>query len=255
MTNILKRLDKIGGEEMRLKLAFQLSSKKFPKNYRELILSYLKSALTHYENGCYFEKFYGKCIQKSYSFAARLPKCQFNENHILLEENCFDLFLSFSNPSDSVTLYNAVNQQRYEPYPLPFENSCTLVNISMEKEHNITGNEIICQLAMPLIIKVHKRDTNMDRFVIFSDNDFEEELFKIVSAQVEYSGMDKSLLEGFNCEPLRCKKAVVSYKNGYLTGTLGIIRLTGCPELLQMLYEMGIGSKRSSGFGYINIIR
>lgn len=239
---------------MRYKITFQLNGYKFPLNYRETLMSFLKSSLADYENGQYFKKFYDECTAKSFSFAVRLPKCTFQNDYIELSEKVFDLFLTINNLTDAVIIYNAFNQQRYKHFPLPLGNTCTLVKIIMENEKDIVNSEIICQLAMPLLVRVHNSD-NRDQYLIYSDEDFSLKLKDIVIAQLESFNMDKSLANEFACEAVNCKKTVVKYKGGFLTGTLGIIKLLGSPLLLKFLYESGIGSKRSAGFGYLNIIR
>ena len=91
--------------------------------------------------------------------------------------------------------------------------------------------------------------------MLFNDDDFSQQVKENVIAQLEISGLDKSLADNFECTPIRCRKAVVRFKSSYVTGTLGTIRLSGKPQLLDYLYKSGMGSKRSSGFGYFNVIR
>lgn len=178
---------------MRCKFIFQLNSNIIGISYREAVMSYIKNALTEYENGIYFDKFYNNCTSKNFAFAVKLPKSFFsNENIELLERN-FDVFLSVYNAADMIVLYNAINSQRYKPYPFTMENSCVLVNVVMERERKITGNEMICQLAMPLAVRVHNRENNRDRYVIYSDADFGDKLRETVIAQLEIAGLKAEL--------------------------------------------------------------
>jgi CRISPR-associated endoribonuclease Cas6 len=64
-----------------------------------------------------------------------------------------------------------------------------------------------------------------------------------------------SVLEGFSMEPIRCKKTVVRHHSQFVEATIGMFRLTGNIALLNYLYACGVGSRKSSGFGLIEIIR
>ncbi len=242
---------------MRLRLNFHTRDEnKFPVNYRECIMSWIKHGLSNDGAFNYLVPVYGsgEPIQKTFTFAVRLPKSSFFSEYIQLSEKHFDMYLSVSNPSDAITLYNAFNGQRFKEFALPLENSCTLVNISMQQEKEIKTNEIVCQLAMPLAVREHDKVTNKDRWFIYSDADFQERLHDVVLAQIITAGLDKSLIDGFSCEPINCKKTVVRFKGAMIQSTLGIIKLNGNIELLRLLYQGGIGSKKSAGFGYLNII-
>ena len=54
--------------------------------------------------------------------------------------------------------------------------------------------------------------------------------------------------------PVSPKKTVLRNFGHYMTGNLGIYTLTGHPLLLNLLYQSGIGARRSEGFGLFEIV-
>jgi CRISPR-associated endoribonuclease Cas6 len=47
---------------------------------------------------------------------------------------------------------------------------------------------------------------------------------------------------------------VITHFNQYMTTNKGIIEIAANPEILQLLYDVGIGVRRSQGFGMLEII-
>ncbi len=240
---------------MRYKLIFQLEDNVLTVNYRECLMSFLKKALKQYSGGSFYKDFYAECKQKSFSFAVKLPKCSFAGDKILLDGSIIEMYLSSYDLSDIVVLYNALNDQRHKSFTLPMNNKLTLHNIFMEHEKDVRTSEIICQTAMPLAVRDHDRDTNKDTYYLPDDERFLPKFKEIISRQLEVAKLDSSLLDGFEFEMPEYKKSVVKFKDTYVTGALGFFCMKGCPELLRYLYQAGIGSRRSEGFGYFNIIR
>ncbi|WP_124101115.1 CRISPR-associated endoribonuclease Cas6 [Ruminococcus sp. Marseille-P6503] len=240
---------------MRYKLIFQLEDNVLTVNYRECLISFLKSALKQYSGGSFYKEFYGECKQKSFSFAVKLPRCSFVKDKILLDGMTVEMYLSSYDLSDMVILYNALNGQRYKEFPLPMNNKLTLKNIFMEHEKDVRAGEMICQTAMPLAVRDHDRSTNKDKYYLPDDERFLPKLKEIVLCQLDSAGFDRSLLEGFDFAMPEYKKSVVKFKDTYVTGALGLFCMKGCPELIRYLYQAGVGSRRSEGFGYFNIVK
>mgnify|MGYP000558715272 FL=1 len=61
-------------------------------------------------------------------------------------------------------------------------------------------------------------------------------------------------MENFSVTPVKAKKIVAQVWRRPTDATIGILKLTGTPELLNLLYASGVGSRRSEGHGLLNII-
>lgn len=57
--------------------------------------------------------------------------------------------------------------------------------------------------------------------------------------------------EGINIDILNHKKVFVRYKNMHINAHNCIIKITGNYELVNMIYNIGLGEKCSSGFGFM----
>ena len=61
-------------------------------------------------------------------------------------------------------------------------------------------------------------------------------------------------VNGIKIKPINARKTVVKFYEKNIESSIGEFLLEGSPELLQLLYDCGIGSKRSSGFGLFEVI-
>ncbi|HOK38404.1 MAG TPA: CRISPR-associated endoribonuclease Cas6 [Bacteroidales bacterium] len=58
----------------------------------------------------------------------------------------------------------------------------------------------------------------------------------------------------FDIKFIKHQKMVITHFNQYMTTNKGIIEIAANPEILQLLYDVGIGVRRSQGFGMLEII-
>ena len=71
---------------MRFYLTFELEKSSLPKDYRRIILSYIKKSLTEILDGRYYSQYFKDNIQKDFCFSLKLPKAKFTKDDIILEE-------------------------------------------------------------------------------------------------------------------------------------------------------------------------
>ncbi len=72
---------------MRFYLTFELEKSSLPKDYRRIILSYIKKSLTEILDGRYYSQYFKDNIQKDFCFSLKLPKAKFTKDEIILEDN------------------------------------------------------------------------------------------------------------------------------------------------------------------------
>lgn len=51
----------------------------------------------------------------------------------------------------------------------------------------------------------------------------------------------------------KCRKEVTSFKQTYITAWYGEYRISGSPEVIDLLYQVGLGAKSSQGFGMFSL--
>ena len=253
---------------MRIKLHFELENKIIPKDYRVLILSFIKHSLEKNFEKSYKEIYESKPIMKFFTFSVYLPKPKIEKDKIELDKNYFNAVFSIYDNKRFIEFYNSFNsmiiknneENKEHPYPLK-DNKMRLKNITMENEKIITSNRAIIKFLSPLVVRKHEEITinekrkGKDIYLDFNDSDFNEQLNYSVTRLIKdlkLNGVNSNI----KLEPCKsARKTVVDFKNVLIHSSIGEYIISGESELLNILYKTGIGSKRSGGFGMFDIIK
>ena len=253
---------------MRIKLHFELENNIIPKDYRVLILSFIKHSLEKNFEKSYKEIYESKPIMKFFTFSVYLPKPKIEKDKIELDKNYFNAVFSIYDNKRFIEFYNSFNsmiiknneENKEHPYPLK-DNKMRLKNITMENEKIITSNRAIIKFLSPLVVRKHEEITinekrkGKDIYLDFNDSDFNEQLNYSVTRLIKdlkLNGMNSNV----KLEPCKsARKTVVDFKNVLIHSSIGEYIISGESELLNILYKTGIGSKRSGGFGMFDVIK
>ena len=253
---------------MRIKLHFELENKIIPKDYRVLILSFIKHSLEKNFEKSYKEIYESKPIMKFFTFSVYLPKPKIEKDKIELDKNYFNAVFSIYDNKRFIEFYNSFNsmiiknneENKEHPYPLK-DNKMRLKNITMENEKIITSNRAIIKFLSPLVVRKHEEITinekrkGKDIYLDFNDSDFNEQLNYSVTRLIKdlkLNGVNSNI----KLEPCKsARKTVVDFKNVLIHSSIGEYIISGESELLNILYKTGIGSKRSGGFGMFDVIK
>lgn len=251
---------------MRIKLHFELENNIINKDYRALILSFIKSSLEKNFKESYKEIYESKDkpIMKFFTFSVYLPKPKIEKDKIELEKNYFNAVFSIYDNKRFIEFYNSfnstINKDKEDFYPLK-DNKMKLKNITMENEKIISSNRAIIKFLSPLVLRKHEEITKNEKrkgediYLDFNDNDFNEQLNYSVLRLIKdlkLNGIDSNI----KLEPFKtARKTVVDFKNILFNSSIGEYIISGDSELLNILYKTGIGSRRSEGFGMFEVIR
>ena len=244
---------------MRLVQYFQTDPIHFeiPSEYRRSIISYSKAALTAYQNGKYFSEFYNSNHPKSFCFAVGLPRgITFRGDTILLPNPSASITLTIScaDARAAAILCNAVMGMVGQTYPLK-GNELQIKRAVMlpEKQVRHDSRMLLIHMLAPLCIREHIGEK--DRYVTVEDADFCRQFTRVVAYQLrnhpEFSETDKNAVQII---PYEMKKTVVRHYGQKIACSLGTAVLTASPDVLTYLYQSGIGSRRSAGFGLFDIV-
>ena len=251
---------------MRIKLHFELENNIIPKDYRILILSFIKNNLEKNFNESYKEIYGEKPTVKFFTFSVYLPKPKIEKEKIELDRNYFNVLFSIYDNKQFIEFYNSFNsmiiknENKENSYPLK-NNKMELKNITMVNEKNIMSNRVRIKFLSPLVLRNHKEITinkkrkGADIYFDFNDSDFNEQINYSVSRLIKdlkLNGVNSNIkLKPYND---LARKTVVSFKNILINSSIGEYILEGDSELLNILYKTGIGSRRSEGFGMFEVI-
>lgn len=237
---------------MRFKLYFTLENSQIPIQFRKSIMSFFKYSLMNYDEE-YYKKYYNEkdTIIKNYSFSTYFKQKSIQGEKIILEDNKFELNITTSDYETGIVLYNSFNKQKYKKYPLQ-DNSMTLQNIMMMLEKEITSEKTTIKFQSPLCVR--ERNDNKDYYYSYENDKFEEIIKINIKEQLKITDIKEEVIDTFKITPIRAKKVVIKFYEKCLECSTGVFEISGNKELLKFLYQSGIGSRHSAGFGMFQII-
>lgn len=220
---------------MRLKLQFELENVTLDIQYRKSIISFIKHAIQEYDENL-FKEIYKDNRMKSFTFSAILPKPQFNQDKVTLDNNRFTIIFSAYNYLYALHLYNAFLEQKLKTFSLN-RNSMTLKNITMLPEKEIKTDSIKVKMISPVVCRNHNQKTLKDMYYCSEREEFDKYIKINILEQMKAEKLDSSLLEGFKITPIQAKKAIIKLYEKQIETSLGIFELEGKKELLNYLYK------------------
>lgn len=237
---------------MRFKLYFKLEKEEIPIQYRKTIISYFKHCLEE-NNKEYYQKYYNEKdpIIKHYTFSTYYKQQKIEKDKIILKDKNLELNISTSNYETGIILYNSFNKQKHKKYPLS-NNSMTLETITMSKEKGIITDKITIKFQSPLCVRL--RENNKDYYYSYENEKFEEILKINIKEQLKIADIPTEILDTFTIKPKNAKKVLIKFYEKCIECSTGTFEISGNKELLKYLYQSGMGSKHSAGFGMFQIL-
>ena len=96
---------------MRFTLTLELEKSSFPIDYRSIVLSFIKNAISKCNDGKYYDRFFKDTNQKDYCFSVILPKSRFTKDEIKLENNKLKILFSTGDAEKTgLILFNAFSK-------------------------------------------------------------------------------------------------------------------------------------------------
>lgn len=240
---------------MRFAATFKLEKEQIPQNYRPIFLSFLKNALTHYQNGALYDTYYGSPKEKPFTFSISFSPCRFADEEIILPDKLLRFHFSTSDALTGIHFYNALLLQKGISFALPLENAMTLTSFYMEADEVISHHKLEVNFTAPLCVRLHNRESNKDTYLTYQDENFHGELLGILTYQLQAIPELARKLSTFSITPVQSKTVMVKHYEHSIPCSLGRFSLEGDIHLLTHLYLSGLGSRKSSGFGYFNILK
>lgn len=242
-----------GGDSMyQYKLTFALANNRLPIEMDRLLVSFLKSSAQAYSQH-FYEKLYDKSrsVIKGYTYSYYLPGAKFHKDGIELAGQEFCLFFSDFDQTELLSFFNGFQKMKYKEYPIA-GNSMRLTSIRMQQLHEMK-EEIVIRMQSPLIVRQHDPESNKDIYYTCGMDGFEKTLKENTDFFVEKMSLPVST-ERFSIEVIKGKKVVVPVFGRNTDASLGIFRLTGSRQLLNILLLSGLGSRRSEGHGKFEVV-
>lgn len=240
---------------MRILLDFSMEENFIPLDYHRFCIKFIKNALTQYQEGRHYNQFYGEEAlhngEKNFSFSVRFRKPTFHPNRIEVEEKGFSITFVCPSLHKSALFFAAFMEQRYKSFAISEHNVIKLHSLRSVADPKVKGNLAHLRLQSPLLLRLHDKENNKDQFLHVQDESFLTEwktqlslqhpefVEAIAKMQIDTSGL---------------KKTVVKFYNMQISATVGEMKLLAEPALLNKLLCYSVGSKRSAGFGVLQLL-
>ncbi len=240
---------------MKISIEGKMKNKKIPVAYRMFCLSMIKKIISDFDKSYFEEMFFykGKKTKKTkpFTFSVFLNDYKVNKDFIDVNGRV-KMIISTPDIKLNMILFNGfMNMKEYGDFE---KTSVRIVN-----KRDVEGNEAIFKTLSPIFIK----DCN-NKVIEIEDENYEKELNYFSNLALKsYRGY--GLKEKLKFYPINMTKVVVKEEiNGfkektnkkyiYLNCYSGSFYLKGDKEDLNLLKELGVGGRRNSGFGSIDLV-
>lgn len=239
---------------MKLTLNFLLAKNSIKQDLRRALLSFFKFTLSAHNPDLY-EQLYGpgKTVQKPFAFSIGLDKPVFTKEGITLNSPFMEVNLITNAYSLGIDLYNNFLQAKEKKFKLTDNNTMTLKQVRITNQPHIVQNSILVKMRSPLVVRQHEKNVT-DKYFQYCDEDFTPKLKICLQQELTHCTELNVSMDDFKIEVIKGKKVFVKAFNLVIPASLGIYRLSGPAEVLDALYQSGLGSRRSEGFGVFELL-
>ncbi|GIX01855.1 MAG: CRISPR-associated endoribonuclease Cas6 [Thermogutta sp.] len=231
---------------MRLRVVYSLHSDRLPVEYRRGFASLLKEAIKRSDPLC-FQRYYSRLhVLKPFTFSLFFPGLiPVGDGDFRVGTKAI-LHISSNSRELISCLYNGLRS--LPQFPL-FHNTATLQSIFLTPFRAMTISHARFKTMAPVLVNT-KGDPN--HYLLPDDKGFEEGLrFSVREIARTFLNMPDAPID---FRPLDIHRKVIRHYNMHMQGFVGVFELQGQPEVLNLIYQVGLGVRRSQGFGMLELV-
>ncbi|WP_170958226.1 CRISPR-associated endoribonuclease Cas6 [Bacillus pseudomycoides] len=243
-----------------MRVQVTLKTKCLPISYHFLFVSVIKQSLSCIDEKLVqdlytFKDKSNKC-SKDFTFSVYVHKYVKKQDEFIVDGHV-KWIVSSSDPEFMLYLYNGLMTKQHFQYK-DYDLYVKQVNLIPEKLP--TKEKIFCKTMSPIHIK------NKEGHTLSPYDDSFQPAFQYISNQTVLNATGMPLREAIKMTPVDMKKVIVKQQHDafrklndkstlYVEAYRGTFELEGSVQDLQTLYQIGLGMRRSQGFGNIEIIK
>lgn len=222
-----------------------------PIDYRSSFISIIKAAVEGYDPLLYELIFLSRTV-KPYTFAVSFGDGVKISDNQILSPNSIEFKFGTLEPKLLIMLYNhLITKRTFNIYNTEF----SLEHVHTKRPRRIKGSEALLRTLSPVLIRSHKNEKHClcppcSNFP--GDAEFHEALsynMEEMSRHLGDMGSYKPELEA-----VRLKRIIITHMGLKLPGFVGTFLLRADPRLLNLVITAGMGSRRSQGFGMVDVV-
>jgi len=233
-----------------------------PSTYRRNILALIKEGLKQDDaTNNVFEEYYGdrsKNRQKPFTFSVNIPVQRSEptdqKGSLILGGDWLNLSLSACDSVFLIYLYNGLVRLKKSNYPLFPGYTAEINEFHLVKEKKIDADDMVFKTYSPFLVR-DLRDKKGGGYIAFDHERFPANLFYSIENLCRNFIAENYKLkpDQVRFEQVKCKAIPVPLYGGEI-GNSGIFKIKAPCEVLQLIYDAGLGAKRSQGFGMLEVV-
>lgn len=240
---------------MRIKANFEMNTDWLIKDYRSIFMALIKSTFIKYDPVLY-TYLYGteeqkRKVNKPFTFSVRFPQYKGIEGNRMFCGNKISLLFSSDDETLITGFFNGLKAKQKiaigENYPITFE----LEHIQLLPLKRIQTNKVLFRTISPIL--VNDKGSNLD-YLSPTKPEFTRAFKEIIVIQANNFQIPCTE-EMIDFEINTMKKLPLSHYKQTMTSWLGKFVLEAPANVLQLVYDIGIGVRRSQGFGMLEIVK
>lgn len=233
---------------MRFSIFYSLSDKFLPIDYRRGFLSLMKKAIEESTKPTLKTIFYSEHKLKPFTFSVYFPSLGKEKHNGTLPVGD-KAIVNFSTSSLELAthLYNGF--LKVKEFPL-FQNSLKFEKIQMRQNVNIHSNTVTFKTISPILIN---NIGSSEWYILPGEEGFLDGLNFSVSEMAK-AFLDRTEFD-LEFKPKFIKRKILRHYNMHMSSFTGVFEIKSDTEILQMIYDIGLGVRRGQGFGMLEVIK
>lgn len=234
---------------MKYIVKLELKNPVIKSDYRRIIISFFKKAISSYMDGYFYDELYQSgAKKKSFVWSIAFNKPVFKGEKMELEGNEVNMTLKFEEQQTALIYYSSLLIMKNKAFPIGDNNEISLKSIKMISEKDIAEDYAGFKVLSPICLKCHSRENKKDRYLTVEDGDFAVELERKLKEDIQH--MDEEI-DNLKFDLSSLKKIIVPVYGIKIPVTIGKFIVSGDRRILNHILKTGLGSKRNSGFGLV----
>ena len=227
---------------------------KIPLGYRSNVISLIKEAFRIGEKGEeFFNKNYEENTLKPFTFSVYFPNLQKSKERFFdFNNEYFTVNFSTNNFNYLSRLYEGIRGfNNFTPFSFPVKYKLTLL-----PDREVFKESMIYKTMSPIVVRSFDSNTKKTNgYIGVNEKGYTHNLIEAVryyNNRIE--GLPDSLIDTIEVIPLATKETKIFFKNHLIPCTNGKFKILAHPLVQKMIYNVGLGSRRSEGFGMLEVI-
>ena len=235
-----------------------------PTNYKKNMASLFKEAIKCNDDNSFFDKYLAdnkKNTHGPFTYSITIPPHEEitsnGKNLLEFNDSSIRFYVSSSDGPFITNLYNGL--QKINGKFSPFKYTSEFENFSLQNECSINKDSVLFKILSLLVL--HNPENNGTKkkgsvYLTCKDPKFKETLAASILNLCKKFLNTNQLIRTSNIiiDSSKCSISNAYYNGESIPATTGYIHINAPSGVLKLLYECGMGERRNSGFGMVEIV-